>query len=458
MKLTHLSLKDFRGFDKLDLHLEGKTTVIVGVNGAGKSSIIHAAVTALSVFIDELSYGVSKKVALKETDIKNDQPNYLLEASVMNEGIFGQTKIVKTRAKTVQSKSQSSVKKFHFEELIQPFRTDLENDIPRNLPVAVYYSAARNVIDVPLRIKNRHAFDQFSAYLNCFDTSTDFRTFFEWFRDQEDLENEEKLETDLTHKDPQLEAVRQAIYGMMPGFTDLKIMRKGKMRMVISKNGQRLEISQLSDGEKCTLAMIGDLARRLALANPYLDNPLAGEGIVLIDEIELHLHPAWQREIIKRLEGIFPNIQFIISTHSPQVLGEIEQANIYVITDQSNANDFTVELVGEMFGKDSNLILEEYMNASSKNEQIKSQLAALHNDIAVNNLDAAQQAYEQLVAILGHEDPSLLKAAVIMKRKRMMGKWDILQKVVRRKGLRSGKSHAEKKRRIEIYHLRLNES
>lgn len=80
----------------------------------------------------------------------------------------------------------------------------------------------------------------------------------------------------------------------------------------------------MSDGEKCTIALFGDLARRMALANPNKDNPLDGEGIVLIDEIELHLHPLWQRRILNVLKKVFPNIQFIVSTHSPQVLGEAD--------------------------------------------------------------------------------------------------------------------------------------
>ncbi|WP_059171640.1 AAA family ATPase [Bacillus sp. FJAT-27445] len=422
MKIKDIYLENFRGFDRLHLNLEGKSAVIVGSNGAGKSSVINAVVTALSLIVDKLSFNISKKVDLHETDIKNGKQRYIIKTLVEHNNHEGLAEVIKTRSKTAHSKSPSSSKGSKFNDLVEAVHKALDSNKYINVPVTVFYSAHRNVIDVPLRIKNKHEFDQFSTYLNCFSSSTDFRAFFEWFRNQEDIENEEKIDSDINYKDRQLEAVRRAVYGFMPGFTDLRIIRKGKMRMVISKNGHRLELNQLSDGEKCTLAMIGDLARRLALANPYLENPLNGEGIVFIDEIELHLHPAWQREIIGRLEDIFPNIQFIISTHSPQVLGEIKSAKIYVIHEIENSNTFSADLVHNTFGKDSNIILEEYLNAASKNVEIKTKLDHLFKYIAVNNLEKASELLEYLSDIIGEADPNLIKAELIIQRKKALKK------------------------------------
>ena len=110
---------------------------------------------------------------------------------------------------------------------------------------------------------------------------------------------------------------------MLPGFENLRV-RRNPDRLMIAKNGVEYNISQLSGGEKCLLALVGDLAYRIAVANPNLSNPLAGTGIVLIDEIELHMCPAWQQCILSALRKTFPNIQFIITTHSPQVMNEID--------------------------------------------------------------------------------------------------------------------------------------
>ena len=92
-----------------------------------------------------------------------------------------------------------------------------------------------------------------------------------------------------------------------------------------------LDVLQLSDGEKCTLALFGDIARRLAIANPSLDDPLQGDGVVLIDELELHMHTSWQRKVISMLKKTFPNIQFIITTHSPQILGEVDHDLMFML-------------------------------------------------------------------------------------------------------------------------------
>ena len=92
--------------------------------------------------------------------------------------------------------------------------------------------------------------------------------------------------------------------------------------MLVDKHGVSLDLSQLSDGERSFLAMICDLGRRLAMANPdrqVLSDPLHGAGVVLIDELELHLHPKWQREVRQKLRKTFPNIQFIATTHSMRV-------------------------------------------------------------------------------------------------------------------------------------------
>ena len=112
---------------------------------------------------------------------------------------------------------------------------------------------------------------------------------------------------------------------MLDRCANLRVVRKPRLEMKIDKENISLNVSQMSDGEKCTLALLGDLARRLALANPMKENPLLGEGIVLIDEVELHMHPSWQRKVLYTLKETFPNIQFIVTTHSPIILSEADE-------------------------------------------------------------------------------------------------------------------------------------
>ena len=130
-----------------------------------------------------------------------------------------------------------------------------------------------------------------------------------------------------------LEAVDRAIRVFLPEFENVEVLTEPTLRLVVSKRGQQLDLTQLSDGERSLLAMMMDLCRRLSLANPELDDPLQGTGVVLIDEIELHLHPKWQREIVDKLRITFPNIQFILTTHSPFVVQTLREGELRLLGD-----------------------------------------------------------------------------------------------------------------------------
>ncbi|WP_187119048.1 AAA family ATPase [Bacillus marasmi] len=412
MKITEIILENFRGFKQLHLQFQEKNVVLVGTNGVGKSTILNAAIILLSRFVESLSFGISKKISLSETDIKNGKQGLKIKCTLEYNGKERQLELIKTLAANQYSSSKLTVND-STQDLIAYLHKQLAEDCCFNAPIFVNYPVHRTVKDVPIKLKARKGFDPFSAYHHCFSNDVDFRSFFEWFLDEAYME---ELRQGAPNR--QLSAVRNAIYNFLPGFSDLKVTRGRKIRVTVVKGNQRLEISQLSNGEKCTLAMVGDLARRLALANPSLDNPLEGEGIVLIDEIELHLHPALQRDIINRLQSTFPNIQFILSTHSPQVLGEINSAQIFFVTQQEDGEDIHVRSVPTLFGKDSNMILEQFMGAAEKNEEIKSQLEKLFRLIMNDaELDEARELLNHLMDILGCDDPTLIRADMILRRK-----------------------------------------
>jgi hypothetical protein len=183
---------------------------------------------------------------------------------------------------------------------------------------------------------------------------------------------------------------------------------------------EELSIDQLSDGEKCLLAMVGDIARRLAIANPSLDDPLQGEGIVLIDEIELHLHPQWQHKIIPRLTETFPNCQFIVTTHSPQVLSHVQPENIYIL--QSTPDGIIASNPESSYGRDSNQILEDYMGTPERPQDIKDKILELFRLIDRNDFAGAKQLCQSIGSEIGFDEPELLRAGVVIKRKEILGK------------------------------------
>jgi predicted ATP-binding protein involved in virulence len=126
---------------------------------------------------------------------------------------------------------------------------------------------------------------------------------------------------------PALAAFNRALHVFLDGFSDVAVEEE-PLRLTVGKGGTRLSLKQLSDGERAFIAVLGDLVRRLVLANPDLPNPLEGQGVVLIDELELHLHPRWQREVVDKLRNTFPNIQFIATTHSPFVIQSLRAGEL----------------------------------------------------------------------------------------------------------------------------------
>lgn len=246
----------------------------------------------------------------------------------------------------------------------------------------------------------------------------DFKSLFEWFRNREDLENElRRNETD--YRDRQLQAVRQAISSLIPDFSDLRV-RRSPLRMTVTKQGQELIVNQLSDGEKCLLAMVGDLARRLAIANPSLNDPLQGSGVVLIDEIELHLHPKWQREIIRGLTRTFPNCQFIVTTHSPQVISHVKPNSIYLL--EQTPNGIIAKRPESSFGRDSNRILEDLMSVPERPQQIKDSLLELFRLIDEGNINGARELRKHLATEIGADEPEFVKADVLIRRKEILNR------------------------------------
>ncbi len=163
-----------------------------------------------------------------------------------------------------------------------------------------------------------------------------------------------------------------------------------------------MSIHQLSHGERGFLTLLGDIARRLSIANPGLDDPLQGEGVVLIDEIELHLHPGWQRKIVPLLTKTFPNIQFIITTHSPQVISTINKESVFLL------ENFQLKKVPATLGRDSNSILEEIFLIPERpegiNEKLEKVYELMNDPDKINEAKALLQEIEQKYEVSRDEE------------------------------------------------------
>ena len=440
MKVKRLKMTSFRGINDLTLEFDDtEPTVLIGINGVGKSSILDCLSILLSWLIGQIQFDPNARGSFLERqgrDLVNGQERdrakgrSLREQDIKNGGNQTYSEILISLEDSQELRwSLTKVRKQESEDLSNDLGVlaQVTNEIRNrwqaspeaNLPLVVYYPVNRAVLDIPLEVPKTQLFKQIYAYQQAIDgVQIGFGSFFQWFRGIEDLENEERRDN-LNSRNRQLEAVRQAIYALLPGFSDLRV-RRSPLRMTVTKQGQELIVNQLSDGEKCLLAMVGDLARRLAIANPGLENPREGSGVILIDEIELHLHPKWQREIIPALTRTFPNCQFIVTTHSPQVISHVKPDSIYIL--EATPEGIVAKRPDSSFGRDSNYILEVLMGTAARKEEIKDELLELFRLIDKGDLDGSRQLRQQIADKIGSDEPQLVKADVLLRRKEILNR------------------------------------
>jgi predicted ATP-binding protein involved in virulence len=206
-----------------------------------------------------------------------------------------------------------------------------------------------------------------------------------------------------------LDAFEKAVRAFLPSYANLRVSDDAAPRLLIERRGVEIPVRQLSDGERGSLGLILDLTRRLAQANPGLDDPAAnGPGVVLIDEIDLHLHPKWQREIVRNLPDAFPKLQFIATTHSPQVIGEVENDRIHVM------GRGPVFSPTHSFGVDSSRVLEEIMDAPARSPAVQALLDELSKRVDEQKLREANALLADLSTQLGEDDADVVRARTLI--------------------------------------------
>jgi len=389
MQVERLVLENFRGFEGLDLALHPRLSVLIGANGSGKSSVLDA----LCILCSEVYGQKSHAIATSSSDVRNGSPTTTL---------------------SLHGKSGGTPWSWQETFRIAPQAggngvLTLGEQEGKNLPnfslLVAFYSVRRALlgggIDTP---KDDEILSRSAAYRGALGGGGAFDDFLLWFRAREDVENEIRLRGDAGFRDGQLQAVRGALSQMMPGYQDIYVQRHPRPGIVLSKGGASLFIRQLSDGEKCLLAVVGDIARRLAILAPEGVDPLSQAALVMIDEIELHLHPGWQREVVPALLRTFPGCQFVLTTHSPQVLASVASESV-ILLDQFRA----LPSPAMTKGRDSTSILTDLMGLPEHPGETAARLHQIAESLDRDDLQGAKQAIEALASELGEADREVLR-------------------------------------------------
>ena len=338
MRIDRISLTNMRlvGEQTKELVLDSTKNVVIllGDNGFGKTTILDAMATIMAPYSAQFP-GIAD-YQLSDLDVhinrQGRRAKFLtVEAELSDNGIVMRSVRYRKGTQTPPKANYEQMKQM----AIAKKNAILAGEQNVELPLFAYYGTGRGQFQVPERRRGfQQAFERWDCYKSAINPETDFKRFFGWFDLMEDQErrDREKLR-DFNYKSPVLNTVRRALSEIVTSYRNPRIETR-PLRFIMDRIDQdgsthELRIEQLSEGYKIVIAMVADLAARMAEANPDMDNPLNSTGIVLVDEVDLHLHPRWQRDILSQLTKVFPNIQFVVSTHSPViVVGAAEIAQV----------------------------------------------------------------------------------------------------------------------------------
>lgn len=334
MKVEYIELTNFRNIKKQRITFADRNFVaLTGNNGAGKTAILEGITKAFVPVLRTVNAGAMKECDLANSDIRNEENSVTVTLGITLDGkryVWTNKRRISSQQPFENIPDTREADAEGLKELKAKYSQCVEN---RKLPLIVYYGTDRIV-----RVSQRGQIKSFrvtDSLRNSFDNVNYFRDFYDWFKTEEDIE----LRENPAYRNQKLDCVRTALGRMIRGYSNLRIELSPSRMLMTNSEGTNLQIDQLSGGYKAVLSVIADIAKRLSMANPDSVNPLEEEAVILIDELELHLHPKWQKEIVDDLKRTFPNCQFIISTHSPFIIQSLNAEELFNINTMQYAED-----------------------------------------------------------------------------------------------------------------------
>ena len=450
MKVTHLNLANVRVIESAEFHFRPGFNLVVGVNGVGKTTVIEALAVSLSEIIQRITKFRIRTESFGSDAIRIGADSMDIECGFQIDGIQGSYRIHQNREGSVP---QMEAGKPREQVIVTPDRAEFVEDflkIPQmsrqleaktefpsteaeitpsirddgsnsldsdrgGRPLAIFFSTNRAAPSERKPSRVSAAGGLIAAFAGAF-SHRELRLgeFAAWIRVQQALSRERPSTTRT------LEFLEDTVKRFLPGYENLSLSGNNDQMLLIDqctttlpllfhRNIVTLSVRQLSDGERGLLALVLDLTRRLSQANPEMEDPATeAEAVVLIDEIDLHLHPKWQRQVVHNLTAAFPKCQFIATTHSPQVIGEVESDRIHII------DDGQVYSPTHSFGVDSSRVLEELMDADPRTRNVHELLTRIGDEIDGNRFEQARCSLSSLSDILGEDDPEVVRLRILL--------------------------------------------
>lgn len=437
MKLKKIRIINYRCFKDANIDFDEHTTLIVGKNGAGKTAILDAVAVAVSTFLLGIDGGVGRSI-LKD-DVRYEfhdldgtvDPQHQFPVSIESIGDCLDNHDVKWVRSLNSESGNTTVKEARELTNIskEAQKRIMTGDKSLILPLISYYGTGRLYAQKKEKknIKSLTEFKRQVGYVDCMAAESNEKLMLNWFQIQTLKSLQEQQRTGKVEKSLLLKTVEKAICKCFERISGSKnasiIFDLDTHRLVLnfeSADGslQKFAMDEMSDGYKNTLSMIGDIAYRMAVLNPMLGDKVLEEtsGVIVIDEIDLHLHPQWQQTIISDLNTIFPKIQFIVSSHAPAVINSVAKEQIRILD-----NGEIYMPAAQTYGRDANSILREVMNVSERPMDIKQRMNLFYSYMDENNYQEADKVLTEIEAIVGTTDPDIAAARTSLDLEKILG-------------------------------------
>ena len=410
MRVTSLRLTSFRVIETAEFHFQPGFNLIVGVNGVGKTNVLDALGVCLSGFVKQANKLRLPVGAFALEDIRIGADSLSVECNVQIGSHQHRYLIHKRREPGAPHENKAGMPGEHVHDT--PGKPSILGVAPESVtgteaggrPLAVLFSTNRAVPSERAPSRSAAAGGTAAAFADAY-ANRDLRLgeLAAWMRVQATLQSEQPLARRA------LAAFEDVVSRFLPEYAHLRVDSSGRPRLLIDRGRSTVSVGEMSNGERSNLMLVLDLTRRLVQANPEMSDPVAeAEAVVLIDEVDLHLHPKWQRQIVHKLTRTFPRCQFIATTHSPQVIGEVEHDRIQIMANGA------VYSPTHSFGVDSSRVLEEVMDAPPRNAAVEDLLTKVSREVGKERLEQARGLLAQLVDRLGGNDPDVTRITTLL--------------------------------------------
>ncbi len=437
MRLKNIKITNYRCFKEADIDFDEHITLIVGKNGAGKTAILDAVAVSVSTFLLGIDGGVSRSIT--EDDARYEfhdldgtiDPQHQFPVCIDSTGDCLNQKNVKWVRSLNSANSKTTIKDAkELTDIAKNIRNQImHGDKTLVLPLVSYYGTGRLYAQKKEKrnIKSLTEFNRQVGYVDCMAAESNEKLMLNWFQMQtlKSLQNQQK--TGVIERPLLLKTVEKAIcrsYERISGSINASlIFDLDTHRLVLefeTADGEpkKFAMDEMSDGYKNTLSMIGDIAYRMAVLNPVLGDRVLEEtpGVVLIDEVDLHLHPQWQQTILNDLHAIFPNVQFIVSSHAPAVINSVSREQIRILD-----NEKIYMPAAQTYGRDANSILREVMKVSERPAEVVQRLDTFYVCMDRNDYEEADRILTEIEKIVGTNDPDIAAARTALDLEKMLG-------------------------------------